>query len=139
MNAYSIDFTRHIVTISKSFADKAAEYNSFEYKMLTDLQAQGFTVVRRTHASPKNRKPMPTYAQMEQYISCLAKAEMYRKVYDTVCEEAKSHNNAIAKVRKWFNATFPNYSKLPEFDKENRIVVTPEGHDAASLKEENAA
>lgn len=62
-----------------------------------------------------------------------------RKVYDTVCEEAKSHNNAIAKVRKWFNATFPNYGKLPEFDKENRIVVTPEGHDAASLKEENAA
>ncbi len=90
MNAYSIDFTRRAVTISKAFADKAAEYNSFEYKMLTDLQAQGFTVVRRTHASPKNRKPMPTYAQMEQYISCLAKAEMYRKVYDTVCKEANN-------------------------------------------------
>ena len=139
MNAYSIDFTRRTVTISKAFADKAAEYNSFEYKMLTDLQAQGFTVVRRTHASPKNRKPMPTYAQMERYISCLAEAETYRKLYDAVYEEAQSHNNAIAKVRKWFNATFPNYGKLPEFDENNRILVTPKGHDAASLKEENAA
>lgn len=99
MNAYSIDFTRRIVTISKSFADKAAEYNSFEYKMLTDLQAQGFTVVRRTHASPKNRKPMPTYAQMERYISCLAEAETYRKLYDAVYEEAQSHNILVLPAR----------------------------------------
>ena len=42
MNAYSIDFTRRTVTISKAFADKAAEYNSYEYKMIVDLQNQGY-------------------------------------------------------------------------------------------------
>ena len=78
MNTYKIDFARRTVTITKAFADKAAEYNSNEYKMLMDLQAQGFTVKNHTHASPKNRKPLPTYAQMEQYISCLAEAESYR-------------------------------------------------------------
>ena len=41
----------------------------------------------------------------------------------------------IAKVRKWFNATFPNYSKLPEFNDDNKVLVTPTGHDAKSLKE----
>ena len=135
MKAYKIDFARRTVTITKEFAAKAAEYNSNEYKMLMDLQNQGYTVVNRTHATPTNRKPMPTYAQMEQYISCLAEAEVYRKQYDAICEEAKSHNNSIAKVRKWFNATFPNYSKLPEFNNDNKVLVTPTGHDAKSLKE----
>ena len=134
MKAYKIDFARRTVTITKEFAAKAAEYNSNEYKMLMDLQNQGYTVVNRTHATPTNRKPMPTYAQMEHYISCLAEAESYRATYDAVCEEAKSYTNAITKVRKWFNATFPNYGKLPEFDENNKIVVTPKDHDALTLK-----
>ena len=134
MNTYKIDFARRTVTITKAFADLAAVYNSDEYKMLTDLQNQGFTVVNRTHAAPKTRKPLPTYAQMEHYISCLAEAESYRATYDAVCEEAKSYTNAITKVRKWFNATFPNYGKLPEFDENNKIVVTPKDHDALTLK-----
>ena len=134
MKAYKIDFACRTVTITKSFADKISVYNSEEYKMIIDLQNQGFTVVNRTHATPTNRKPMPTYAQMEQYISCLAEAESYRKQYDAICEEAKSHKNSIAKVRKWFNVTFPNYGKLPEFDENNKIVVTPKDHDAKTLK-----
>ena len=134
MKAYKIDFARRTVTVTKAFADKAAMYESTEYNMLMDLQNQGYTVVNRTHATPTNRKPMPTYAQMEHYISCLAEAEFYRAAYDAVCNEAKSHNNSIAKVRKWFNTTFPNYGKLPEFDENNKIVVTPKGHDAKSLK-----
>ena len=134
MKTYKIDFTRRTVTITKEFAAKAAVYNSNEYKMLMDLQNQGFTVVNRTHATPTNRKPMPTYTQMEHYISCLAEAESYRKQYDAICEEAKSYNNSIAKVRKWFNATFPNYGKLPEFDENNKIIVTPKDHDAKTLK-----
>ena len=134
MKAYKIDFARRTVTITKAFADKISVYNSEEYKMIIDLQNQGFTVVNRTHATPTNRKPMPTYAQMEQYISCLAEAEVYRKHYDAICEEAKSHKNSIARVRKWFNITFPNYGKLPEFDENNKIVVTPKDHDAKTLK-----
>ena len=134
MKAYKIDFARRTVTITKEFAAKAAEYNSNEYKMLMDLQNQGYTVVNRTHATPTNRKPMPTYAQMEHYISCLAEAESYRAAYDAICNEAKSHKNSIAKVRKWFNVTFPNYGKLPEFDENNKIVVTPKDHDAKTLK-----
>ena len=134
MKAYKIDFARRTVTITKEFAVKAAVYNSNEYKMLMDLQNQGYTVVTRTHATPTNRKPMPTHAQMEHYISCLAEAESYRKQYDAICEEAKSYNNSIAKVRKWFNATFPNYGKLPEFDENNKIIVTPKDHDAKTLK-----
>ena len=134
MKAYKIDFVRRTVTITKSFADKISVYNSEEYKMILDLQNQGFTGVNRTHATPTNRKPMPTHAQMEQYISCLAEAESYRKLYDAICEEAKSHKNSIAKVRKWFNVTFPNYCKLPEFDENNKIVVTPKDHDAKTLK-----
>lgn len=134
MKAYKIDFARRTVTVTKAFADKAAEYDSKEYKMITDLQNQGYAVVKHSHATPANRKPLPTYAQMEHYISCLAEAESYRAAYDAVCNEAKSHNNSIAKVRKWFNATFPNYGKLPEFDENNKIIVTPKGHDAKSLK-----
>ena len=134
MNTYKIDFARRTVTITKAFADKAAEYGSKEYLMLLDLQAQGFAVVKHSHASPKNRKPLPTYAQMEHYISLVENSEFYSEQYLRVCEEAKSYNNAIIKVRKWFNATFPNYGKLPEFDKNNMVLITPKGHDAKSLK-----
>ena len=134
MNTYKIDFARRTVTITKAFADKAAEYGSKEYLMLLDLQAQGFAVVKHSHASPKNRKPTPTYAQMEHYISMVENSEFYSKQYLRVCEEAKSYNNAIIKVRKWFNATFPNYGKLPEFDENNKIIVTPKDHDAKTLK-----
>ena len=135
MKAYKIDFARRTVTITKEFAAKAAEYNSNEYKMLMDLQNQGYTVVNRTHATPTNRKPMPTYAQMEHYLRMVENSEFYTEQYKLICEEAKSHNNSIAKVRKWFNATFPNYSKLPEFNNDNKVLVTPTGHDAKSLKE----
>ena len=135
MNTYKIDFARRTVTITKAFADKAAEYGSKEYLMLLDLQAQGFAVVKHSHASPKNRKPLPTYAQMEHYISLVENSEFYSEQYLRVCEEAKSYNNAIIKVRKWFNATFPNYGKLPEFDENNKIIVTPKGHDALTLKQ----
>ena len=134
MNTYKIDFARRTVTITKAFADKAAEYGSKEYLMLLDLQAQGFKVVNHTHASPKNRKPLPTYAQMEHYISLVENSEFYSEQYLRVCEEAKSYNNAIIKVRKWFNATFPNYGKLPKFDENNMVLITPKGHDAKTLK-----
>ena len=134
MNTYKIDFARRTVTITKTFADKAAEYGSKEYLMLLDLQAQGFAVVKHSHASPKNRKPLPTYAHMEHYISLVENSEFYSEQYLRVCEEAKSYNNAIIKVRKWFNATFPNYGKLPEFDENNMVLITPKGHDAKTLK-----
>ena len=42
MKTYKIDFTRRTVTITKEFAAKAAEYNSYEYKMIVDLQNQGY-------------------------------------------------------------------------------------------------
>ena len=71
---------------------------------------------------------------MKQYISCLAESETYQKQYETVCKAAKSYNNPIIKVRKWFNTTFPNYNKLPEFDENGRIIVTPKGYDADTLK-----
>ena len=134
MNAYKIDFVHRTVTITKAFAIAANTYNSKEYTMLNDLQRQGFIIVNQKHTAPKNRKPTPSYAQMKQYISCLAESEIYQKRYETVCEAAKSYNNPIIKVRKWFNATFPNYSKLPEFDENGRIIVTPKGHDANTLK-----
>ena len=114
MNAYKIDFVHRTVTITKAFAIAANTYNSKEYTMLNDLQRQGFIIVNQKHTAPKNRKPTPTY--------------------ETVCEAAKSYNNPIIKVRKWFNTTFPNYNKLPEFDENGRIIVTPKGHDANTLK-----
>lgn len=134
MNAYKIDFVHRTVTITKAFAIAASTYNSEEYTMLNDLQKQGFIIVNQKHTAPKNRKPTPTYAQMEQYISCLAESETYRKQYNAVCEASKSYNNPIIKVRKWFNNTFPNYNKLPEFDENWRIIITPKGHDADTLK-----
>lgn len=33
--SYKIDFARRAVTITKEFAAKAAEYNSYEYKILS--------------------------------------------------------------------------------------------------------
>ena len=65
MKAYKIDFARHTVTITKEFAAKAAEYNSNEYKMLMDLQNQGYTVVNRTHATPTNRNFKPPRCRMK--------------------------------------------------------------------------
>ncbi|MBP3657084.1 MAG: hypothetical protein J6K32_10365 [Clostridia bacterium] len=132
--SYRIDFTANTVTITKAFADAANNPFSEEYKMLVELRNQGFSIVNKTHKPAKTKTPMPTYKQMEHYISSLAESEFYLQRYEAVLNEAKSHTNAITKVRKWFRATFPNYGKLPEFDEDNRIIVTPVDHDAETLK-----
>ena len=43
---------------------------------------------------------------------------------------ALSQGNAHAYVWNWFKKTFPNYSNIPEFDENLKIVVTPANYDA---------
>ena len=125
MNAYKIDFVHRTVTITKAFAIAANTYNSKEYTILNDLQKQGFIIVNQKHTAPKNRKPTPTYAQMKQYISCLAESEIYQKRYETVCEAAKAITIQLSKFGSGLTPLSPTTANCQSSTKTGALLSRP--------------
>ena len=134
MKGYKIDFTTNSVTITKAFADSANEMKGESYEKLQELRAQGFIIKARTHASPKTKLPHPSVKQMRHYVSLVENSEEYMTAFEKVCEEATTHGREYPRIRKWFLNTFPNYCMAPELNENNRVIVTPTGHEAAALK-----
>ena len=134
MKGYKIDFTTNSVTITKAFADSANEMKGEAYEKLQELRAQGFIIKARTHASPKTKLPHPSVKQMLNYISLVENSEEYLAMFEKVREEAATHGREYPRIRKWFLNTFPNYCMALELNENNKVIVTPAGHDAAALK-----
>lgn len=83
----------------------------------------GLTIARREKTEMKNRKPRPTYQQMEHYIEMLEGGETYKREYKAVRKEAETKKNPYSRVCAWFNRTFPDFTKPPVFNEEYKIVV----------------
>ena len=134
MKGYKIDFTTNSVTITKAFADKANEMQGEAYEKLQELRAQGFIIKARTHASPKTKLPHPSVEQMRNYIGMVENSEVYMEMFKEVCKEAATHGREYPRIRKWFLDNFPSYRMALELNENNKVIVTPTGHNAAALK-----
>lgn len=120
---YKIDFSANTVIINKNFEQAAQCLNTPEFKLCRVFREMGLTIARREKTEMKNRKPRPTYQQMEHYIEMLEGGETYKREYKAVRKEAETKKNPYSRVCAWFNRTFPDFTKPPVFNEEYKIVV----------------
>lgn len=123
---YKIDFSANTVIINKNFEQAAQCLNTPEFKLCREFREMGLTIARREKTEMKNRKPRPTYQQMEHYIEMLEGGETYKREYKAIRKEAETKKNPYSRVCAWFNRTFPDFTKPPVFNEEYKIVVSGE-------------
>lgn len=138
MNAYKMDFATKTLTITKAFAEAAANPNSSEYQLLMQFQRDftGLTIAMKTHKSPSKYRTKDgetyrcnqfnnlTYTNMERFMEALPDSEKYLNVYKTLRDElGQVQTNTYTAVRRWFAAQFPKYRNDPLFYMENVVKV----------------
>ncbi len=147
MNAYKMDFASKTLTITKAFADAAADPTSKEYALLTQFQKDipNLTIARKTHKSPKgaNQFKNLTYDNMEQFMNALPESEDKVKMMEAYTflryGAGLIQTSAYAAVRSWFVAQFPKYRTDPIFYLNNKVEVLTEIASFAAAAEEARA
>ena len=130
MNGYKLDLVSKTITITKAFADAAADPQNGEYTLLVQLQKDipGLRVIRKTHRTPTkyttkegeiyrcNPSKNLTYEHMEAFINALPNSEKYMEGYIFLRNDGgKVQTSRYAAVRRWFVAQFPYYRSDPLF------------------------
>lgn len=120
---YEINFTAKTITITKAFSEKAQDFSSAEFKLYKQFQSDlpDFAIIT---SAPKARKKNSkiTYDKMIKFITCQKDSTVLLKRFAEIRELSKSTSAPYNFVYKWFNATFPNYDELPEFDSNGNII-----------------
>lgn len=117
-----MDFSSKTLTITKAFADAAADPASKEYKLIRQFQKDfpDLSIVRKTHKTPSvyrtkqgevfrcNQFKNLSYANMERFIDALPQRDEIMAVYTFVrYHAAVLQTSRYAAVRRWFMAQFP--------------------------------
>lgn len=140
MNGIKIDFVSGIIYINKSFNERANNPMSEEYKLLKEVRNDNpsFKVVYREgkeRTSPyKNLK----YANMDKYIKVYENSDELLEMFEKVKELSKSQPNPYNFVKGWFKEQFPNYKKIPQFNKDGKLYafpIPPKAEEAENTKE----
>ena len=142
MKEYKINFTANTITICKSFALAASDPSKPEFETLSKLQAAypGMRIVHKTHRSPSkaNANKGLTYERMEGYINLHENAAELLVKFKTVKEIAAKQKNPYLFTKGWFMQQFPDYGKLPEINRNGKILyVLPV--DPPSAEKDSAA
>ena len=128
---YSVDYTTNTITITRKFHEQASTLDNTEATaLMQQLRALGMKIVVQPKREQKSSGSRMTYKKMHQYILCVADSDKYLAEFAAMKKAALSQGNAHAYVWNWFKKTFPNYSNVPEFDENLKIVVTPANYDA---------
>ncbi len=126
-NSYKIDFVNNTLTMSKAFEDALNNPSSEEYKLVQQIRADfpSMQIVRKTRRAPKNCRPTKrlTYANMEIYMSVFKNADELLAQFEIVKKRSVGQNSPYGYVRKWFEAQFPNYKELPDFNTDAPKVI----------------
>ena len=126
---YKLDFISNTIVITKKFANEASTLGSPAYQTMMELRALNLPITVGRQKKHKNKAKI-TYAMMEKHINCLAEKEAYLSEFEAVKEAACGEKNAYLYVLNWYEATFPNHEKVPQFNEKNQIVNTPANYDA---------
>ena len=126
---YFIDFSKNIITVSRSFFDEAAkDTESAAYKKMLELRSLGMNI--KIAAKKRSKKGHLSYDKMQKYIDCLVDAKVYKDEFEAVRKVSKGQKNPYQYVLKWFENRFPNYAGIPEFDEKFHVVNTPANYDS---------
>lgn len=120
---YKINFTAKTITISKIFYKLAQDPANEEYNLLVKFREDfnDFRIITETTRTRKKNKQI-TYDKMVKYISCQPDSTILLKRFAEVRELSKGTSSPYAFVKNWFNATFPAYEELPQFDEKGNLI-----------------
>jgi hypothetical protein len=129
MKNYNIDFAKNTITVSEAFMKKAGQLGTTEFTTMMELRKLNMTIVVKEAKPRKKPEFQLTYKKMEAFIRCSENAEALMAEFERVKEASIAQNNPYRHVQKWFEKTFPNFSKVPEFTPDRKIVATPANYD----------
>ena len=115
-----INHSTRTISITESFNRAASTYGTEACNLLTEILKAfpAYRVVCITQSKHDTKKPKLTYKKMEKYISSLRNGEVYLEIFKKVKAFAASQPGAYFMVSSWFDASFPDYGCVQEFDED---------------------
>ena len=122
---YNYDAITNTLTLTASFAKKASQLNTPEYKILLQLRLDnpGMKIEKASPKTPSNRPVSITFAKMEGFIAQCRDSKERLTAFNKVKALSKIQASPYAYVRTWFLDNYANYSEQPEFDADGFVVV----------------
>lgn len=136
--SYFFDCVRNTLVVSKNFLDKAATYNTEEYKLLKVLREEnpGMMISIKRRKSPKKSiHTNLTVKAMKRYLEQARDPEARIKQLDAVVEASAGQEHPMKYTRKWFLNAYPLYDKAPRFDEEGYLIVEKEEEEPGEVSE----
>ena len=130
-NGYKIDFKNNTITVNYKFAAAMNEYGSKEYKIYRQImrdfpQLELVIQSGRQQKKPRYNKRL-TYENMEKYINTYENSVELMERFNSVREKSAPLASPYKYVCDWFKAQFPDYDKIPNFEKNNKVIpLAPE-------------
>ena len=133
---YSYDALTNTLTMTASFAKKASQLNTPEYKTLLQLRLDnpGMKIEKATPKASSNRPVSIPFAKMEEYIAQCRNSKERLDAFNKVKALSKIQASPYAYVRTWFLDNYANYSEQPEFDADGFVVVKTKSEVEAEAK-----
>lgn len=133
---YSYDALTNTLSLTTSFAKKASQLNTPEYKILLQLRLDnpGMKIEKATPKASSNRPVSIPFAKMEGFIAQCRDGQKRLDAFNKVKALSKIQTSPYAYVRTWFLDNYANYSDQPEFDADGFVVVKTKSEVEAEAK-----
>lgn len=133
---YSYDALTNTLSLTTSFAKKASQLNTPEYKILLQLRLDnpGMKIEKATPKASSNRPVSIPFAKMEGFIAQCPNSQERLAAFNKVKALSKIQTSPYAYVRTWFLDNYANYSDQPEFDADGFVVVKTKSQMEAETK-----
>ena len=120
-NGYNYDALNNTLTISASFAKKAAKVGSLEYNIILKMR-RDFPNLTIQREEKKEGKKGLSFVQMENFIAMHRNAKELTSLFEKVKKLSRVQPMPYKYVKTWFEDRFPYYSDQPTFDDDGFIV-----------------
>jgi hypothetical protein len=122
----SVNHAAKASVMSEAFARAASEFGSNEFQYLMELQktCPGYEVVSRKTRPSHNAPRKISYDKMRKYILTLRDRDFLMAQFESVIHYARSQPCPYNVVYHWFQATFPDYGSMVDFDAEGYPIVS---------------
>lgn len=133
---YSYDALTNTLTMTASFAKKASQLNTPEYKILLQLRLDnpGMKIEKATPKASSNRPVSIPFAKMEEYIAQCRNSKERLEAFNKVKALSKIQASPYAYVRTWFLDNYANYAEDPEFDANGFVIAKTKSQMEAERK-----
>ena len=124
----SINLIDKTITVSKTFYKKASAYGTAEYNELRNAMMENptFAVVIKT-VEKKSYNGL-TFKRMESYIQTQPNSETNLKEFRAVQRVAEAKGAKYPLTKKWFLASFPEYSINEVSENETEALLNKSTH-----------